>query len=170
MNPGLCDHAKAEKPAAGLGGEVRPSQVCRVLGCECYQRGGLLAGGLHFHRWRLTRGCKAPRLHGNQGPESQWMMVTSSRTMASFQCAPSLSTTNPTHVTPILLHQEKRSVSPKTPRPPRTQHESAYASRGGCCLHLQPPPTSIMKKPRRPWVTASVKGAIRWTGVRASLF
>lgn len=31
---------------------------------------GLLVGGLRSHSWRLTRGCKAARLHGNHGPES----------------------------------------------------------------------------------------------------
>lgn len=31
---------------------------------------GLLAGGPRSHSWRLTRGCKAARLHGNHGPES----------------------------------------------------------------------------------------------------
>lgn len=77
-------------------------------------------------KWSSAQG------EGNKGPESQQMLVTSTRAMTPFQSVPSLATVNSTHMTPILLHQANVCF-PKSLEPPRTQHKSRCDSRGGCC-------------------------------------
>ena len=134
-------------------------------------RMGLVSqSGMHFpSRWSWSG--PAPKA-GKQGPESRWKMVPSSRATAPFHCAPSLATANPTHVTPIPLHQEEGQFPQKLPDLQELSIKVHMLAKEAavCILCFHPPPASIMKQPRCPWMTARRRGASHWAAVWASLF
>lgn len=81
---------------------------------------------------------------GREGTKSQQLIIISTKTMASFQSIPSLSTVNSIHITPIFLHQEK-VYFPQNLKSPRIQHRTGCAGRGDHCLRniLLPSPRAI---------------------------